>query len=118
MEFSDDPEQTIASAFSQLQARGWLESGDLVVIVADILGGNSGAVESEKRAVFDEFAVSDRIPYTKLRAALRRMSLKAPDAVEMSFSRGVDLSVDYETFDEVVSQAQKIVHTIQLRDFP
>mmetsp|Transcript_34886 Transcript_34886/g.137858 ORF Transcript_34886/g.137858 Transcript_34886/m.137858 type:complete len:310 (-) Transcript_34886:2238-3167(-) len=119
LEFSDDPEHTIAEAFKVLVSRGWLESGDLVIIVADVLGGRSGAPDSEKRAVFDEVAEgSAEISSSRVRAALRKMSLKATDTVEFKLAHGDTGTISYEEFAEVASNAKQIVHTVQLRYCP
>lgn len=118
LEFADDPEETIAEAFSILEGRGWVSSGDVVVIVADVLGGKPDAPEAEKRAVFDEFAKgSNTISPLRVRAALRRMCLKAPDAVEMNLSRGGN-PLDFDSFNNVATHAKQIVHTVQLRHCP
>eukprot|EP00190_Bangiopsis_sp_CCMP1999_P006083 CAMPEP_0198725498 /NCGR_PEP_ID=MMETSP1475-20131203/2791_1 /TAXON_ID= ORGANISM="Unidentified sp., Strain CCMP1999" /NCGR_SAMPLE_ID=MMETSP1475 /ASSEMBLY_ACC=CAM_ASM_001111 /LENGTH=684 /DNA_ID=CAMNT_0044487287 /DNA_START=88 /DNA_END=2142 /DNA_ORIENTATION=+ len=113
LDFSDDPEDTIAGAFDILSQRKSVNSGDLVVIVADVLGGQSGAPEAEKRAAFDEFSDgSGSIPNVRVRAALRRMSLKAPDAAETRLSRAGG-RMEFEEFSQLADRAKQIVHTVQ-----
>lgn len=40
MTFSDDPEETIQSAFTRLKSRGWVQARDTMVVISNILAGD------------------------------------------------------------------------------
>jgi len=137
--FDDEPEVTIANALAELRARQLVENGDQILIVADMLGGSHGARLEDIQRVFDDIAASngtgDSIPRSLLRPALRRLGLKASDAVEtavgmseadyvMSEAEGgfvdqervkYDAQLTFEQFQSFIDEAVEIVHTVQLR---
>jgi len=145
MEFCDDPEETIARAMEILKIRQMVQSGDTVLVVADVLGGAHGAPESEIRKVYDDLASASRgLNRARLRPALRRLGLKASDAVEANMGMSdVDLleselesganspstndhgngtstngdssTINFPEFQAFVGDAVEIVHTVQLR---
>eukprot|EP00871_Galdieria_phlegrea_P005893 jgi/Galph1/791/GphlegSOOS_G5546.1 len=91
--FDDDPEVTVQRAVSTLCQRGCVNSGDLVVVVADILGGSPTVSEAEVETVFYSLGgTKDGMPASFLRKGLRYLGLKISDAVEAKLSmRDVDL---------------------------
>eukprot|EP00180_Rhodochaete_pulchella_P003778 Plantae.Rhodophyta-Rhodochaete_pulchella.ctg68.p1 GENE.Plantae.Rhodophyta-Rhodochaete_pulchella.ctg68~~Plantae.Rhodophyta-Rhodochaete_pulchella.ctg68.p1 ORF type:complete len:642 (+),score=111.38 Plantae.Rhodophyta-Rhodochaete_pulchella.ctg68:100-1926(+) len=135
--FDDDPEVTITSAFSELKTRQLVQHGDQVLVVADVLGGSHGARREDIRRVFDDisstYGTTDAMPRSLLRPALRRLGLKASDAVEtamgmtetdyvMSEAEGglpdearVESKITFDRFQAFIDDAVEIVHTIQLR---
>lgn len=139
--FEDDPEETIHNAMEILKERKTVENGDLVLILADVLGGREGANEDETRAVFDRAAKGSRfISANEVRNALRRLGMKVSDKIEAQLGmRDVDVKdadfemelknekkslghpdntaerFDYERFRKFVAQAKEIVHTLQMR---
>lgn len=142
VQFEDDPEDTVHSAFSILKERKVVQDGDLVIVVADILGGRAVANEEETKRVFKEMAGGRRvISAGDVRSALRRLGLKVSDKMEMDLGMSevdfeetkteqriknharptrdrLDISAlrfDYQSFREFVDSAVEIVHTIQLR---
>lgn len=140
LQFYDEPEETIERAMTILKERQAIKSGDLVVVLADVLGGREGASESELRRAFDDVAGRNQfITAPEVRSALRLLSLKVSDRVEAALGMrdvdiadaGKEISVDevaapavdkenlgqynFERFKEFASSAKEIVHTLQLR---
>lgn len=141
IQFADDPEETIDRAIAMLKERRALCEGQLVIIVADILGGREGASETELRKAFAEVAKGNvYITAAELRHALRLLSLKVSDRVEAQLSMsdvdladaGLEIKVenvqtselmdkenlgqyDFARFQDFASTAKEIVHTLQLR---
>lgn len=137
IDFEDDPEDTIQNAVLKLKERRVVKDGDLVIVLADILGGRAAANEDEIRRVFQDTAGEGRvISASEVRNALRRLSLKVSDKVETQLgmrdvdfldagmespnqsNNSSDLSqerFDFAKFREFAQQAQEIVHTIQMR---
>ncbi|GJD09609.1 Plastidial pyruvate kinase 1, chloroplastic [Galdieria sulphuraria] len=91
--FSDDPEITVQRAIQTLFLRGCLQSGDLVVVVADILGGAPVISEEQIESVFHSLGDSkEQLPVSFVRRGLRQLGLKISDAIEAEWSmRDVDL---------------------------
>lgn len=140
--FEDDPEETIQNAMNALKERQVVKDGDLVVILADVLGGREGASETELRSAFSEVSKGKRfITAGETRSALRLLGLKVSDKLEAQLGmREVDFAelgretsikdeeptespstevggrYDFERFYEFASQAKEIVHTLQLRN--
>uniref|UniRef100_A0A7S0ZL37 Pyruvate kinase n=1 Tax=Timspurckia oligopyrenoides TaxID=708627 RepID=A0A7S0ZL37_9RHOD len=136
--FLDNSEDTIQSAFNELKLRKVVEKGDMVVVVADVLGGTKGSPKEDIEIVFEEFSRgSGVISQGRVRAALRRLGLKVSDAVEAALGmRDFDLeestrmelaasknttaapveqTVDFQRFCQYVEEATEVVHTLQLR---
>ncbi len=142
--FEDDPEETIHNAMEILKERKAVKNGDLVLILADVLGGREGASEEETRKVFDSCAKGNRyITANEVRNALRRLELKVSDKIEsqlgmrdvdvmdadfemeltnekrnMTSTLDSDVSLDrydFKRFRDFVGQAKEIVHTLQMR---
>lgn len=142
IEFDDKPEETIQLALSILKERNAVKDGDLVVILADVLGGQARANEDEIKRVFNETAKGNRvISASDVRRALRVLGLKVSDKTESELGmRAVDvfdtgleasskvsakvknlspnstLRFDFDQFHEFASAAQELVHTIQVRE--
>lgn len=140
-QFMDDPEETINEAIEMLKERKAVEEGDLVVVVADVLGGREVTTDHELQSAFAEVSKGQRyITASEVRSGLRLMSLKVSDKLEAQLGmRDVDIEdVDKESMltneqpkqlraDEAVGQynfarfkelalsAKEIVHTLQLR---
>eukprot|EP00737_Agarophyton_chilense_P003347 gb/GEZJ01003914.1/.p1 GENE.gb/GEZJ01003914.1/~~gb/GEZJ01003914.1/.p1 ORF type:complete len:675 (+),score=93.69 gb/GEZJ01003914.1/:352-2376(+) len=140
--FEDDPEETIQNAMNALKERQVVKDGDLVVVLADVLGGRETATEAELRSAFSEISKGNRfITASETRNALRILGLKLSDKLEAQLGmRDVDivevgresrikneeptesLSIemggryDFQRFHEFASQAKEIVHTLQLRN--
>lgn len=141
LQFYDNPEETIDRAITILKERQAVSEGDLIVVVADVLGGRQGATDSELRHAFDEVSLGNKyITAPEVRSALRLISLKVSDRVEaMLGMRDVDIAdagreitirnetpneavdedtlgqYDFARFKEFASTAKEIVHTLQLR---
>lgn len=142
IDFEDEPEETIQQAMEILKQRQVVREDDLVVVLADVLGGRPRAREDEIRRVFNDAANGSRyITASEVRNALRRLSLKVSDKTEAQLGmRDVDLmdagmetsneqrtgrinsakdmnalQFDFEKFRDFALQAQEIVHTIQMR---
>lgn len=139
--FEDDPEETIQNAMEILKERNAIQPGDLVLILADVLGGREGANDDETRKVFESSAKGNRfITANEVRNALRRLELKVSDKIEAQLGmRDVDVEdadfemilknekksmvdsdttlgrYDYDRFRDFVAQAKEIVHTLQQR---
>lgn len=143
IEFDHEPEETIQLALGILKERKVLEDGDLVVILADILGGRAQANAEEISRVFQETARGGRfITASQVRRALRQLGLKVSDKTEADLGmREVDLMdagletkasdsppsptptttvstqrFDLERFREFAVAARETVHTIQCRN--
>jgi pyruvate kinase len=142
--FSDEPEETIQAALAILKARKAVEGGDLVVILADILGGRAQANEEEISRVFKDIAQGGRfITASQVRRALRQLGLKVSDKTEADLGmREVDVMdtgletnltsgsnnsltpsmstqrFDFERFSGFARAARETVHTIQCRVVP
>lgn len=141
IQFEDDPEETIQSAMGLLKERGAVKEGEMVIVLADVLGGREGATDEEIRFAFDESSKDGKyITDSEVRNALRRLGLKVSDKLEaMLGMRKVDLQdagieievknevvnssaldnsmerFNFERFREFAGQAKEIVHTLQLR---
>jgi pyruvate kinase len=142
IDFQDDPEDTIQKALEMLRERCAVKDGDLVIVLADVLGGRTTAKRDEIERVFSESAKGSRfISANEVRNALRRLGLKVSDKVEAQLgmrdvdhmdtgmevsSRGTNSEsslgsslgkerFDFERFSDFASHAQEIVHTIQMR---
>jgi pyruvate kinase len=142
IDFEDDPEETIQSAVRILKERDAVADGDLVIIVADVLGGRRLSNTAEMDRVFREVSNGARfITASEVRRALRKLSLKVSDKTEAELSmRDVDLQdmsaefrasedvgsapasiklnnlrFDLDGFRDFARGAQEIVHTIQMR---
>lgn len=91
--FSDDPEITVQRAIQTLFQRGCLQSGDLVVVVADILGSAPVISEEQIESVFRSLGDSkEQLPVSYVRKGLRQLGLKISDAIEAEWSmRAVDV---------------------------
>ncbi|GJQ09357.1 hypothetical protein GpartN1_g1148.t1 [Galdieria partita] len=91
--FSDDPEVTVQRAIQTLFLRGCLQSGDWVVVVADILGSAPVIDEEQIESVFRSLGDSqEQLPVSYVRRGLRQLGLKISDAIEAEWSmRDVDL---------------------------
>ncbi|KAA8500052.1 Pyruvate kinase isozyme A, chloroplastic [Porphyridium purpureum] len=142
--YHEDSETTIREAFEVLTTRKLVKRGELVIVVADVLGGSAGAPEDDVERVFCEFSRGDvhtgKIRQGRVRAALRKLGLKASDAVEallgmrdfdleestrMELARSragsnalpaeIDSHISYEDFKQYVASATEVVHTVQLR---
>jgi pyruvate kinase len=143
--FSDDPEATVQRAIQTLFLRECLQSGDLIVVVADILGGSPIISEEEIESVFYSLGGSkeQQLPVSYIRRGLRQLGLKSSDAVEAEWNmRDVDLedssrekiaiaeeenisnqelgkqSLEGFTLDKfkaIVANSSEIIHSIQLR---
>ncbi|KAI0567160.1 pyruvate kinase [Gracilaria domingensis] len=140
--FEDDPEETIQNAMNALKERQVVKDGDLVVILADVLGGREKATEAELLSAFSEISKGNRfITASETRNALRILGLKLSDKLEAQLGmRDVDIAevgretrikneepteslatdiggrYDFQRFHEFASQAKEIVHTLQLRN--
>lgn len=140
-QFEDDPEETINNAMAILKSRKAVKSGEMVIVLADVLGGRKGASEKEIRASFDSVAGGNRfITASEVRNALRILGLKVSDKLEAKLGmREVDVKdaavelmgkaeqqsddesdmalgrYDVDRFREFASEAKEIVHTLQLR---
>lgn len=144
IEFDDDPEDTIQAALNILKERNSVKDGDLVVILADILGGRAQANEDEIVRVYREIAKESRfISSSQVRRALRMLGLKVSDRAEAdlgmrevdrldtglernSVKAGEDKTsimtaasnprrFDFEQFRTFATAARETVHTIQCR---
>lgn len=139
--FEDDPEETINNALTILKERKTVKDGDLVIILADVLGGRKGANDDLVKSAFAEVSKGSRfITASEVRNALRILGLKVSDKVEAQLGmRDVDFEdagmetmhkkeppveaasentsgrYTYSRFREFMDQAQEIVHTLQLR---
>lgn len=139
--FEDDPEETIANAMTILKDRKAVKAGEMVIVLADVLGGRVGATDMEVKAAFDDISKGSRfITASEVRNALRIMGLKVGDRLEAKLGmRDVDVKeagmeemikkgqpvddfsdtalgrYDLDRFQEFASQAKEIVHTLQLR---
>lgn len=139
--FEDDPEETINNAMTILKDRKAVREGDLVIILADVLGGRESASEKELRSAFDDMAKGSRyITASEARSALRILGLKVSDKLEAQLGmRDVDIAeagreimvrkerpveapsdkalgrYDFSRFHQFASEAKEIVHTVQLR---
>ena len=51
MEFTVDPEDTIRGAFAYLLRRGWVEPGDWMVVVTNVLAGEKTVDTIQMRPV-------------------------------------------------------------------
>lgn len=83
--FDGDSEVTVQRAIDELRDRGALQSGDRVVLVADVLGGSNRATEEEMLLVFGQLDRAGRglISRELLRRGLRELGLKAGDDIEL-----------------------------------
>jgi pyruvate kinase len=143
IQFDDEPEETIQSALAILRERRAIKDGDLIVILADILGGRASANEEEISRVYKETVQGGRfITASQVRRALRQLGLKVSDKTEADLGmRAVDLldtgmetgmggrpegaplptppvstqRFDFERFREFATAARETVHTIQCR---
>lgn len=141
VQFEDDPEETIDKAISILKERQVVYKGQLVVVLADVLGGRVGATKPELRKAFAEVAKGNTyITAAEIRNALRWLGLKVSDRVEAKLGmRDVDIAdagmeikvkneqmmdaadedalgqYDFDRFQEFADTAKEIVHTLQLR---
>lgn len=141
MRFEDNPEETISNALEILKERKVLKEGQLVIVLADVLGGSESATEDELRSAFvDVSKGNDYITASEVRNALRVVGLKVSDKLEAQLGmRDVDIvqaakemivrnetpaegvsdkalgRYDFTRFLEFASQAKEIVHTLQLR---
>lgn len=141
VQFQDDPEETILRAVNILKERKAVKEGDLVIILADVLGGREGASHAEVRSAFDDVAKGNRfLTSSDVRSALRVLGLKVSDKLEAQLGmRDIDIAdsqkeiriktgavieeksdkasgrYDFERFDQFASEAKEIVHTLQLR---
>jgi pyruvate kinase len=142
IDFEDDPEDTIHKAIEILKERRAVNDGDLVIVLADVLGGRTTAKRDEIERVFSESSKGGRyISSNEVRNALRRLGLKVSDKVEAQLGMrdvdhmdtgmevsslrtkldsGIQFSLgqerfDFERFSNFASQAQEIVHTVQMR---
>jgi pyruvate kinase len=142
IDFEDDPEDTIHKAIEILKERRAVNDGDLVIVLADVLGGRTTAKPDEIERVFSESSKGGRyISSNEVRNALRRLGLKVSDKVEAQLGMrdvdhmdtgmevsslrtkvdsGIEFSLgqerfDFERFSNFASQAQEIVHTVQMR---
>lgn len=140
-QFEDDPEETISNAMNILKDRKAVKEGQLIIVLADVLGGREGAGENEVTAAFDDVAKGSRyITASEVRSALRILGLKVSDKLEAQLGmRDVDVQeagmeamikkeqpvdlvsetalgrYDLERFCEFAALAKEIVHTLQLR---
>lgn len=141
LQFQDDPEETIGQAISLLVERKVIKKGDLILVLADVLGGREGTGLDELRAAFAGVSKGKRsITVSEVRSALRLLGLKISDRLEAQFGmreddikeagleidvvnepRGASISeaalgrYDFDRFVELASSAKEIVHTLQLR---
>lgn len=139
--FEDDPEETIHNAMTILKDRKAVKEGEMIIVLADVLGGREGAADKEVMAAFDDVAKGNRyITASEVRNALRILGLKVSDKLEAQLGmRDVDIQeagmeamikkeqpvddvsetalgrYDLDRFQEFASQAKEIVHTLQLR---
>lgn len=139
--FEDDPEETISNAMEILKDRKVVKEGQMVIVLADVLGGREGAGDKEVQAAFNDVAKGNRyITASEVRSALRILGLKVSDRLEAQLGmRDVDVEeagkemkikneepvenvsdkalgrYDIERFRQFASEAKEIVHTLQLR---
>lgn len=139
--FEDDPEETISNAVAILKSRKAVKPGQVIILLADVLGGRKGAGDKEITAAFDSVAKGKRfITASEVRNALRILGLKVSDKLEAYLGmRDVDMMemeaeakirkerlsevvantalgrYDVNRFREFASEAKEIVHTLQLR---
>lgn len=139
--FEDDPEETISNAVAILKSRKAVKPGQMIILLADVLGGRKGAGDKEIDAAFDSVAKGKRyITASEVRNALRILGLKVSDKLEAYLGmRNVDMMemeaeakirqerlsevvantalgrYDVSRFCEFASEAKEIVHTLQLR---
>lgn len=139
--FEDNPEETIHNAMRILKGRKAVKDGDLVIVLADVLGGRQGANDEEIRNTFEESAAGSRqITASEVRNALRRLGLKVSDKIEAQLGMrpidrkdaGMEMQIkneapaeavpdkalglfDFERFHAFAAEAKEIVHTMQLR---
>lgn len=139
--FEDDPEETISNAMSILKSRKAVKPGQMVIVIADVLGGRKGASDNEIKSAFEEVSKGSRfITKSEVRNALRILSLKVSDKLEAKLGmrdvdireadaealvregrRSDDASVgspdrfDLDRFRQFAMEAKEIVHTLQLR---
>lgn len=108
IQFKDDPEETITLAMETLLERQAIKKDDLVVILADVLGGRQGSSKEELKKAFDEIAnrssgngpAKKWLTASEVRSALRLLSLKVSDRVEAQLAmRDVDVA---EAEDEMM----------------
>jgi pyruvate kinase len=107
IDFEDDPEETIQSAVRILKERSAVADGDLVIIVADVLGGSRLSNTAEMDRVFREVSNGSRfITASEVRRALRKLSLKVSDKTEAELSmRDVDIMDMSAEFAKINSAA-------------
>lgn len=142
IQFEDDPEETIENAMEILKERKAIQPGDMVIILADVLGGIEGATEAELKSAFTEVSKGGRfITGAQVRNALRILGLKVSDKLEAQLGMreediaeaGKEIEVkqgapaekrsdravgqyNFERFHEIAAEAKEIVHTLQLRN--
>lgn len=140
-QFEDDPEETIIKAIAILKERQAVKEGDLVIVLADVLGGGEGTADHHLQTAFAEVSKGQKfITASQVRSALRILSLKVSDKLEAQFGMSdVDLAdvgmeskirnerpvesvpdeavgrYNFDRFRELASSAKEIVHTLQLR---
>lgn len=139
--FEDDPEETISNAMTILKDRKAVKPGQMIILLADVLGGRKGAGDKEIISAFETVAKGKRfITASEVRNALRILGLKVGDKLEAYLGmREVDMKemeeeakirkrqlsevvansalgrYDLNRFREFASEAKEIVHTLQLR---